>query len=705
MKKLGNSQYLPTEEELIAIIPPGFLRKQISIEKDIYDDECGSQFIHRSRITGWFVKPDKPQKDKSRRKINVPPVSLDISVTIFSRESLPPVSSKYLIDVLKNSGQYTSVNEVNFGDGGLICGSKWDGFVSISLTFDYGNYYVVVSTGGERRGRSAMVKKIAQIVEDKLQAKVFLLKPIQALDNASVPLISGKKMAVFVGLEYNKTLLETKGYFLRLQGKKGQFRQNEYSIEIGKEKSRPFGKELENVDDGANWNKEIVELLEGKEAKNCLERFAIKDKPKKGCERRIYRFMLAPPGPNLKGICQFRASFIHGDKRILSSHFVSPQTVPSPRKKIAIIPLRIGYWAPPQYWLAMIREHGIKSFNDFKWQLDYRPDGFSLAWRAGKQIREEFLEAVKNNVLPSQADRDTWGKLDEKSKDLVKKAVTEGSGQQAYQQLARAIVYYTKAVFPAAEQCLEFTIKDDQPWTIDSPDPGTWRNNKKKPDIMEMLGLPMESTKDIRELVIPLDGVRNKLTEFLHVHTQYDRVLAIIPGGSPGDGGVNLDIRTIVHFIMKLKNKIMRKDSDSVSLGLTFRNKNRRISLLAVDSIILRSNALHHIAEWGAHELAHTFGAQDEYLTLLGPVQRLRIENPIQPANKVHVSGGFWAALKAFQGSAKQPVYSLMNAPEDIFQKRWISPELYKGLIDNLSKGTKMGTKKGTRVGTGQKNK
>jgi hypothetical protein len=530
-----------------------------------------------------------------------------------------------------------------------------------------------------------MVKKIAQIVEAKLQAKVFLLKPIQALDNASVPLISGKKMAVFVGLEYKKTLLGTKGYFLRLQGKKGQFRQNEYSIEIGKEKSRQFGKELENVDDGANWNKEIVELLGGKEAKKCLEGFAIKDKPKKGCERRIYRFMLAPPSPNLKGICQFRASFIDGDKRILSSHFISPQTVPSPRKRIAIIPLRIGYWAPPQYWLAMIREHGIKSLTDFKWRQDYRPDGFSLAWRAGKQTREEFLEAVKNNALPGQADRDTWGKLDAESRNLVIKAVTGGSGQQAYQQLAQAVVYYTKAVFPAAEQCLEFTIKDDQPWTIDSPDPRTWRDNKKKPDIMEMLGLPLESTKDIRELVIPLDGVRNKLTEFLHDHSQYDRVLAIIPGGSPGDGGVNLDIRTIVHFIMKLKNKIMRKESDPISLGLTFRN-NPRISLLVVDSIILRSNALHHIAEWGAHELAHTFGALDEYLPLLDSLQRLSIEDPIQAANKVHVSGGFWAALKAFQGSAGQPVYSLMNTPEDISQKRWISPELYKGLIDNLSK-------------------
>jgi len=726
MQNVHNSQYLPTRVELRTIVPiPTDIVMEISTEKEVREDRyCRSSMTvmfepredksSDSSTTGGNTvrigsgsplvpqedtEPDNPQDDE----IHSPMSGSSIDVFIHSFESLrTPTALKALMDYSRVEGH--SVDDVALGDGGFI--AIGDG--SISLIFQYGAHQVTVLGESEALSR-AHATSIGQIIEAKFQTKIFLLRPIQTLDDASIPLISGKKMGVFVGIEIGSSLLESKEYSLRLQGKGGQFRQNDYHIQISDKKWEQFGEELEDVKDGATWKKEEVKLLDEEEAKDCLERFAVRDKPREGFVRRVYRFMLAPPIPNFNGICQFRASIIDGDEKILSQQLVSPRTVPSPRKRIAIIPLRIGYWAPPQYWLGIIKEHGIESLTNFK-RLRRKNStitrGPSLAWKAKEQIRKSFLSTVTGDhvPLPSEAERDTWSKLLPTSRIQVEKAARNGTGKQAYLELAKEVVRYTKAVFPTAEQCLEFTIEEDQPFCVSDPNPSTWKNSRAKTDplrVLQMAALPPDAKIDLRELILAVDGVRNKLVEFLHDHPQYDRVLAIIPGGEPGDGGVNLDIGGHSLRMLRLVSAVAGEGGDESYLGLNLPDRGtimadilslgqtcpeRRTSLLVLDPAT-RYLYAPRLVETGAHELAHSFEAVDEYLGL-GKVQKFMTKNPIPQALEIdNVSGGFWAARQEFQGSAKQPAYSLMTVTKgDQRNRRWISPELYKGLIDRLSR-------------------
>ena len=528
------------------------------------------------------------------------------------------------------------ITAVDLGDEGIQAVQE----TTSLLYFLKGDYLVTVSA----MGYPELAEEVGRIIESKLLTTILLLAPVQVLHD-DVPLISGKKMGVFVAVESRRDILTSNEYTLVLEVSKNQFLQNEYSIQLNAD-SRIYNP-IKDTDDGGTWNRETVTTISNKNdiivilSYFGIKRTAKKAKKAKNTDIKIFRFLLDPVDMNYTGDYEFRASITNVEKKKIATKITTRRTVSSETLKIAIIPVRVGWWAPPKYWLEKITE--LENDSDFT----------DTAWTDVNYT--EFMESLSETEL----------KKIENVKTRIKRAITGGRGNILYSDTARKMAHFIKGVFPFAEEALTITIFEDQPHNL-------------KIEPKETLGPIFEKVNSWAK------------------KSSFDRVIAIIPGTSPGQGGID--------FYM----------NPALGVALWYIECAAMVALQAWDSI-------------AAHELAHTYGAIDEYgqdITdglpqwakyLVGPVfymfvwfqdqrawlrhaaavvqtygknvtRKLNQKSPINSCVGMpgghQVTNGFWAAKGEFMGTPQDAKNSLMGQLESA----WITTELYEGIIKQTSK-------------------
>jgi hypothetical protein len=525
------------------------------------------------------------------------------------------------------------ITSVDMGDEGIRAVHE----ITSLLYFVKGDYLIMVSAVGDPE----LAEEVGRIIESKLLTTILLLSPVQVLHD-DVPLISGKKMGVFVAVESRRDMLDSNEYALVLEVSKNQFLQNEYSIQLNAD-SRTYN-HIKDADDGGTWNREIVTTISDKnDIIVCLSYFGIKRTAEnvKKIKIKIFRFLLDPVDMDYNGDYEFKAFIMNSEKRKIATRITTRRTVKSATLKIAIIPIRVGWWAHPKNWLEKIPElENDKDFVDTAWtDINYT----------------EFMESLSEQEL----------KKIENVKKRIKRAITGGRGKILYSDTARKMAHFAKGVFPLAEEALTITILEDQPHNL--------------------LIDPKET----------LDPIFEKVNAWAK-KSSYDRVVAIVPGTSPGQGGID--------FYM----------NPAVGVALWYIEHAVMVALQAWDSI-------------AAHELAHTYGAIDEYgqdITdglpewaqyVVGPVSYMfiwfqdqrtwlrhaaavlqtYIENLKKKLNQKwpinscvgmpgghQVMNGFWAARGKFMGTPQDTKNSLMGQLDNA----WITTELYEGIRKQISK-------------------
>ena len=221
----------------------------------------------------------------------------------------------------------------------------------------------------------------------------------------------------------------------------------------------------------------------------------------------------------------------------------------------------------------------------------------------------------------------------------IKRAFQSGEGERAYRETAKRLIHFAKGVFPLAEERLVFEIFG--------------KDNNMKID-------PHESS---------LDVIVETLDKWAETHS-FQRVVGIVPGYKKGMGGVSFGI-------------------DGIGIYKWWYGKRAvLVALQAPEST-------------GSHELAHTYGAVDEYLDWYGweaVAQKIQVKargqyilnSPLGTSSGEEVKNGYWAAKKATMGSPELPRESIMGGgvtnPSSWLASSseslaWIGPTLYRGLL------------------------
>ena len=534
-----------------------------------------------------------------------------ISVTISYSTNIKALWESYVTTIFQSMA---GLKKLDLGDDGRILNQE----NSTLLYFVRGDFFVFVHAAGHPK----FAKKIGELIESKL-AMILLVKVIQVIDAEDIPLISGKKLGVYVAVEAQEEFLTSNNYILSLKVGKGNFLRNEYPIPLNAVTPVEFDP-IPHVNDGGTWDKEVAEPVKKSEMTTCMEYFNLR-KPGKGKRIKFFRFFLKPTNPNFNRHYLFRVDIIDEEKTKLASIPAEKKTLPSTTLKIAVVPVKVGYWAPPKDWLERAVEIEGKTPRDY-------PDNHLHVWTdlAYTQFLESLTEKQRKIITPIER----W----------IKRAFQSGEGKRAYTTSAKRLAHFARAVFPLAEENFIIDIKEDFP-----------------PDLNVT---PHESS---------IENIAEKLDKWAKKNS-YDRVVGIVPGSKNGMGGVSFDI-------------------NGIGVYTWWYGKTGVIVSLQAPAYV------------GAHELAHTYGAVDEYLgSLSQPLQvKLRGQTILNSAlgddHGEQVKHGFWAARKEFMGTSKNPKDSIMgkaaNNPlhwmvtTSSTPDAWIGPTLYRGFLQVFYQWTK----------------
>ena len=527
-----------------------------------------------------------------------------LSITVTYSSDIDSSWESALANLQQNPLTKGNLEKADYGDEGRRCVTDTVSF----LYFVKGDFFVSVWASGHPE----LAEKVGQMIESTL-GMILLLEPIQVLYD-KVPFVSGKKMGVFVAVEVTEEILK-RGYTLSLKVSKGKFLRNEYLIPLNADAPVEFDS-ISETEDGSTWTMEVVEPV--KDESLLCHYFGIERPRKKSVK--FFLFSLKPVNLDLNGYYRFQANILDQKKKKLASVFTDKRTIPSATATIAVVPVRVGYWADPKEWLKKAVEiEGDLQKSD--------PNNYLYVWTDLNytQFIESLTEEEKKKISPIQR----W----------IKRAFQSGEGERAYRETAKRLIHFAKGVFPLAEERLVFEIFG--------------KDNNMKID-------PHESS---------LDVIVETLDKWAETHS-FQRVVGIVPGYKKGMGGVSFGI-------------------DGIGIYKWWYGKRAvLVALQAPEST-------------GSHELAHTYGAVDEYLDWYGweaVAQKIQVKargqyilnSPLGTSSGEEVKNGYWAAKKATMGSPELPRESIMGGgvtnptswlASSSESLAWIGPTLYRGLL------------------------
>jgi hypothetical protein len=334
-----------------------------------------------------------------------------LSITISYTDDIESLWKNQLAKAAENPLVPTLV-KTDIGDEGRIAVTE----AYASLWFIKGNFFVSV----QAVTRPELAEKVGRTIASTL-GMLLLVAPIQVL-HQDIPFISGKKMGVFVAVKVKK---ETLKYTLSLKVSKGHFFRNEYTIPLNATTPVEFDF-LPPVDDGGTWEKEVAEPITGDEVQQCRDYFNMREDNVK-----FFRFCLKPKNPDHNGHYWFRADILDNNKKVASMS-AGKRTVPSPSVTIAVVPVKVGYWAHPKEWIDKAIEREGKIRREF-------PDNYLYVWT--DLIYTQFMESLTEKENEKVEPIKRW----------LKRAFQSGEGERAYTETAKRMAWFTKGVFPFAE--------------------------------------------------------------------------------------------------------------------------------------------------------------------------------------------------------------------------------------------------------------
>lgn len=699
MKGITTSQYLPTVDELPHVEKPWRemqYQKKVDKEGKIIEKEE----MHSITSTRWFLAADqrediekslkeaqitlqemesifkdatRPREERERAQSVIPMYRKSVKLLedllkkdedereyheyLFCSEAQLRVSISYSSDiekfweletkkVVQNPLLRDNLQIADFGDAARKAVLETSAF----LCFRQGHFFVSVSAVGH----PGLAEKVGRLIEEKLIV-ILLFKPIQVVHEEGIPLISGKRMGVFVAVEAQEKILNSKKYTLVLKVSKGEFLRDEYPIQLNATESVPFDS-IPPVKDGG-WKKETAEPVKEPEISVCRNFFNLKEHAlKKGTKIKFFRFLLKPKNPDYDGCYHFAAHIIDDKRKEMARMIVKKRTKRSGVLHIAVLPVRAGYWSHPNHWIETIDTYGPESLEGF----------YEHAW--ADTTYDAFLKSL------DKEERKKWDNLGQEEKKWIETAINLGDGKAEYKRSAERMAHFTKGVFPLAEERLTCTIAEAHPrdlkLTLTFTEDLLHLEKVIYAKKSQMQGQPGKLGEGLLISALKsaqselFNGILKELNVWAEKHPRYQRVVGIVPGNSPGVGGVSFDMG----------------DDGHETVGITWWFY-KRAAVVVFDSE----------AYIMSHELAHTYGALDEYRgwtamdSVIEEMQTrfLRWLEPINiPMGKdegEEVTNGFWAAQKRFMGTPENPENSVMGKATD--ETAWITSRLYKGIM------------------------
>lgn len=509
MKFKCTSHYLPNISELPYVGSPWHLDQQ-KLDELIRNEQ--SHYTNSSKSFSTEIPIPGKEEDEETELFSIC-VNITRNHTEPKRGYTGKANHDFMISHYKQMHSRVRVSHHDIGDGAVLIevfktsGSSPDTSSNFAaLYFGWGSINVALLTFMDYVPFQKVNKwflRIARTIEAKLKFDIILAKPVQVLDDDTLPLIAGKKMAFFVVVRCRKNS-EGKtfpGHSLVLKTSPKAFYHNTFKIPLDTVDTIYPKPEtiISEKGDGACWNKEEIQQLIKNEKKEALEFFRLDEKDFEDSDIRLYRFMLSPKNPNRNRPFNFSAEIVDDSGAISARVTLARECVKSPKFHVVFVPLRIGFWSR-----VMNPKTMIKHMADPNLQAFFPP---LLAWT--DISREEFEASM------DEATRQQWDDLPASRRKSIIKALTKGKGSAMYHKLAEANGIFAKSVFPVAEERMMITILNDQP------------HLQGKKDIDKM------SSRELQET----------LEKWLASHPRYSRVIGFVPGFTKKTGGVDIDTK------------------------------------------------------------------------------------------------------------------------------------------------------------------
>lgn len=542
-------------------------------------------------------------------------LSFQVAVTKIRHAEIPEPRTGTLI----TRAQYAYSKMYESSQVGYFRGAEPAKYGDESFTArkDSNSYHVFVRRGDyliDIRGADILpnrydkpsVEKVAHYIADFIDSRIFgvrigIFKPIQVLNDKNVPLIAGKKMVIYATVETERDRELPDNYVFKVKVGRRGFNRTSYDFPLDLSTSSNFDP-VGDTTDGVLWEHEHVEPVKIDRVHASF--FRIKQESE--YRSYMYRLFLDPIKPDFYGDYVFRVTVVDqqtGSK--LREHVYRVPCRQSKKLRIAVMPLPVGYWAPPDRWKV----------EDWSWMSKLGDQGW---------YRTSFIGMVA--PLPENIQKKFT--MYPRVRKYLLKNLPKSRGKRRYMDLTRKGRDFLKAVMPVAEENLEFYIYDRFP---------------------EDLVVEPHPT-EVRLIVKALERWRKK-------HPRFDRVIGIAPGSNPLEGGVSF----------YLENDAGRQ--------FWFKKNN----------IVISVNAP---AFQFAHDIAHTFGAYDEWMPRDSEMDTLKqftkpINKPLGTDSGQLVSNGYWPQKKKFMGTPQRSVNSIMG----IEDPAWIPANVYKGILKKLMGG------------------
>ncbi len=384
-------------------------------------------------------------------------------------------------------GYFRSAEDADFGDESFIA---FQNPARVRVFVRRGEYLIDItgSRDTEAFGTAPDMEETARFMADFIDSRIFgarigIVRPIQVLNDPSVPLVAGKKMVVYLTVETERGTPFPGDYLLTLNlGKRG-FNREEYSIPLGSAGPVEFDP-VSDKTDGVLWERELAEPV----SIGLPERSAFRLVEEENYRTHMYRFFLDPADPKFFGDYNFRVTIVDPARSSrLRERVVKAVTRPSKSLRVAVMPLPVGYWAPPEKW----------DVEDWDWVSRLEDRGWE---------RRSFVRFAA--PLPENTQRKFT--MYPRVRDYLKNALPRSAGERRYSDGVRDGIHFTKGVFPLAEESFEIHCYQDFPQDI----------------VIE----PFPENVDV---------ILKALEEWNQRHPRFHRVIGILPGSLPRTSGLD----------------------------------------------------------------------------------------------------------------------------------------------------------------------
>ncbi len=499
------SQYFPSPQDLPSSPNWQVVNKKVNLS--------GRDFKSQTQM-GYRYILDYATSPKTGLSFFVVVTKIRHGKVIDAREGLSVTKAQYAFKRMYetySTGMYQPAIPLKYGDESF---ESWQDAQHCMVFVRRGDYLIDIrgTDFAPYRKDKPSLRDMCHTFAEFIDGRIFGVRlgkffPIQAVGN--VPLVAGKKMAIYIGVEVRKGR-NISDYIYQIKVGRRGFSRTSYEFPLNLKNSLEYDP-VGDTSDGTVWNKEFVEPISIEDAKKF---FDVRENQE--YDTYFYRIFLDPKKPNFSGNYIFRVTVKDNSSSKLREKVLKFQTRKSPTLRIAIVPLPIGYWAPPSQW--KFDAEWIRRMKDKGWKRII-PDTFLVT-----------LPQVKRNLIIGSPSL----------KKALKKSLREGRGHILYFEKTKKACDFLKGVMPVAEEKFEVYTYDDFPSDLKiSSQPNS-----------------------IEEVLRSLENWRRR-------HPRFQRVIGVIAGGNPLTGGISfyIDENTGRNFWFKKKIALVSVDEPVFSFA------------------------------------------------------------------------------------------------------------------------------------------